>query len=218
MIFVNFKTYKESTGDRALFLAKVVCDVATEKGLNIISCPQAVDIKDVVAASDKPVCAQHVDAVERGRSTGWLSPEVLKEIGVDGVLLNHSEHKLSLGDLGETMARCKNFKLKMLVFANTLEEVKLVVKFKPDWVGYEPPELIGSRTTSVAQAKPDIVAKAAEICNQSNLPLIVGAGIHSQEDVRKSIELGAVGVGLATDVVKAEDPKKELLDLADGFK
>jgi len=30
--------------------------------------------------------------------------------------------------------------------------------------------------------------------------------------------LGAVGVAVATDVVKAEDPKKELLDLAEGFK
>jgi len=31
------------------------------------------------------------------------------------------------------------------------------------------------------------------------------------------LELGAVGVAVATDIVKAEDPKKELLELVGGF-
>jgi len=46
----------------------------------------------------------------------------------------------------------------------------------------------------------------------------VGAGIHELTDVKKSMELGAVGVAVATDIVKAVDPKKELLDLVEGFK
>ncbi|KKR70842.1 MAG: Triosephosphate isomerase, partial [Candidatus Woesebacteria bacterium GW2011_GWA2_40_7b] len=85
-------------------------------------------------------------------------------------------------------------------------------------VSYEPPEFIGSVTTSVAEAKPEIVSQAAGIARSFGLPLIVGAGIHSMDDVRKSLELGAVGVAVATDIVKAEDPKKELLDLTEGFK
>ena len=38
------------------------------------------------------------------------------------------------------------------------------------------------------------------------------------DDVRKSLELGAVGVAVASDIVKSEDPKKEILDLIEGFK
>jgi len=48
--------------------------------------------------------------------------------------------------------------------------------------------------------------------------LIVGAGVHQKEDVVKSLELGAIGVAVATDIVKAQDPKKEIEDLLAGFK
>lgn len=218
MIVINFKTYEESTGSKAVSLAKVICEVAKEKNIDIVSCPQAVDLRSVVSVSDKPVWVQHVDPVDRGRSTGWLSTEVVKEVGAKGVLLNHSEHKLAVGVLSDALARCKSLDLRTLVFADSLDEMKLVIKFKPDWVGYEPPELIGSTTTSVTQAKPDVVKEAVKIAQESELPLIVGAGVHSQDDVRKSLELGAKGVALATDVVRAEDPRKELTDLADGFK
>jgi triosephosphate isomerase len=62
-----------------------------------------------------------------------------------------------------------------------------------------------------------MIAKAADIAREKGLPLIVGAGVHSMEDVKKSLELGAVGVAVATDIVKAQDPKKELMDLVSGF-
>jgi len=77
--------------------------------------------------------------------------------------------------------------------------------------------LVGSKTTSVAIAKPEIIAEAVEISRERDLPLIVGAGIKSHEDVRKSLELGATGVAVASDVVTAKDPKKEILDLIEGF-
>ncbi len=89
---------------------------------------------------------------------------------------------------------------------------------KPTYVAYEPPELIGSKTTSVARAKPEVIAKAVKLSKEKRIPLVVGAGISSMEDVKKSLELGAVGVGVASDVVKAKNPKKELLDLTEGFK
>jgi len=37
-------------------------------------------------------------------------------------------------------------------------------------------------------------------------------------DVKKSIELGAAGIAVASDIVKSADPRKELLDLVEGFK
>ena len=108
--------------------------------------------------------------------------------------------------------------LSTLIFAKDLEELEKVCTLHPDFVSYEPPELIGSTTTSVSQAQPDVIAKASKITSSFSIPLIVGAGVHSKEDVSKSIELGAAGIAVATDIVKAQDPKAELLDLLEGFK
>lgn len=215
MIFVNFKTYQQVSGEAAISLADSICDVASDTGVEIISCPQAVDIGEVVKTSNHPVWAQNTDFVDRGRATGWLPAEVVKEIGAQGTLLNHSEHKLSTGQLGEVLGKCRRVGLKTLVFAASLEEAKVVAKFKPDFVGYEPPELIASADTSVAKAKPEIIAKVVEAVD---VPIIVGAGVKDSQDVVVSLKLGAKGVALSSAVVKVENPKEVLANLAEGFK
>lgn len=216
MIIVNFKTYKEASGKRAVSLAHMICDTAGETGIEIISCPQVVDLKAVVDASDHPVWTQHVDPIKQGRATGWFPPGVAKDLGAQATLLNHSEHKLSVGVLGETLVRCKEVGLKTLVFADSVDEAKMVAKFEPDWVGYEPPELVGSKTESVSSARPKVIKAVVDEVGSG--PLIVGAGVHTQEDVRVAVKLGAVGVAVATDIVLADNPKEELVDLAKGFK
>ncbi len=216
MIIVNFKTYTEASGANAIQLAHTICDVAGESGIEIISCPQAVDIKEVVSASDHPVWAQHVDPTERGRATGWFPPEIAKGAGADGTLLNHSEHKLSVGQLGETLTRCKEAGLKTLVFADSVEEAKVVAKFKPDFIGYEPPELIASKTTSVARSKPEVIERVVKAITE--VPILVGAGVKDKNDVSVSLQRGAKGIALSSAVVLGRDPKKVLEDLAEGFK
>ena len=216
MILVNFKTYKEASGKNAVSLAHTVCDVAEDSGVEIISCPQAVDLREVVKASDHPVWAQHVDAVERGRATGWFPPEIAKETGVKGVLLNHSEHKLSVGQLGETLSRCKDVGLKTLVFADAVDEAKIVAKFKPDFIGYEPPELVGSKTTSVARSKPDVIEKVVKAI--PDIPILIGAGVKDRKDVEVGLQRGAKAVGLSSAVVLSENPKEVLENLAGSFK
>lgn len=216
MILVNFKTYKQASGDKSIELVQVINSVSEEKGIEIISCPQAVDLREAARVSKKPVWAQHVDAVERGRATGWFPPEIAKETGAAGALLNHSEHKLSVGQLGETLARCKKVGLETLVFADSMEEAIVVSKFEPDFIGYEPPELVGSKTTSVALSKPEVIEKVVKVL--PDFKILVGAGIKSRDDVEISLKRGAKAVGLASAVVKAEDPKKVLEDLAEGFK
>ena len=48
-------------------------------------------------------------------------------------------------------------------------------------------------------------------------PILIGAGIHSPEDIRVGLELGAKGFLLATDVVKAQNPEEQLRELAEVF-
>jgi triosephosphate isomerase len=219
MIFVNYKTYEEGSGQKAVALTKVLEEVAHTSQVKIIPVVQVIDAEVIIASTTLEVWIQHVDPVGFGAHTGWTLPEEAAKVGVSGVFLNHSEHKFSdFEDLRVANEKAMAANLKTLIFAGNLEELKQICSLAPIYVAYEPPELVGSTTVSVADAQPQIISEAAEIARSAGLPLVVGAGIHKLADVKKSIEMGAVGVAVATDIVKAVDPKKELMDLTEGFK
>jgi triosephosphate isomerase len=219
MIFINYKTYEEASGERAVALTKILEEVAQESQLKIIPVVQTLDAEMVIASTTLEVWIQHVDPLAYGAHTGWTLPTEAAKIGISGVFLNHSEHKFdNFDNLYTANEKALSANLKTLIFATDIDELKKICELAPTYVAYEPAELVGSTTTSVVQAKPEIISQAAEIAKEFGLPLIVGAGIHSQDDVKKSVALGAVGVAVATDIVKAQDPKKELLDLVEGFK
>ncbi len=66
MIIVNFKTYVESTGKRAVELAKQAEKASKETGANIIVAPQFADLSKVAEAVEIPVFAQHIDPIKPG--------------------------------------------------------------------------------------------------------------------------------------------------------
>lgn len=215
MIVVNFKTYKQASGKQARALSQELERVAKRVDVRIILCPQLLDLSKIAESSSVSVWAQHVDGVGQGKFTGWVAPENVKVAGAEGTLLNHSEHKLAPDKLAETIRLCKKVGLKTLVFADNLAEAKKIETFLPDFIAYEPPELVGSRTTSVAQQKAHIIAQVVE--EVYPIPVLAGAGIHTQEDVEVSLKQGACGIAVATDVVLADNPAKELLKLAKVF-
>lgn len=216
MIFINFKTYREATGGKALSLVEAANRVSEKTGVEIVVCPQEVDLRGVLEVSRVGVWAQHVDSFSQGKSTGWFPAKVASEVGVKGTLLNHSEHRLSAGQIGETLSKTKEAGLESLVFADTKEEARVVSKFEPDYIGYEPPELIASPDTSVAKAKKEVVR---DVVNElPGAKIIVGAGVKDEDDVGVSLEIGAVGVALSSAFVLADNPEMALLKLSEGFK
>lgn len=219
MLFVNFKTYEQGSGARALELVKTLEEVANETQVKIIPVIQVADVKEAVQSSKLEIWVQHIDAVGFGAHTGSVLPEAVFEDGAIGTFLNHSEKKFSdFENLSKAHKRAMEVGLKTLIFASSLDELSNIAVLNPTFVSYEPPEFIGNTTISVTSAQPDIILKAVEIAKTHNLPLIVGAGIHSAQDVKKSMELGAAGIAVATNIVKAEDPKKALVNLIEGFK
>ena len=218
MIFINFKTYPQGTGVESLKLIRVLDEVSKEKNFKICPAVQASDIKEISQLSSLEIWAQHVDPVAEGAHTGAVLAEAVFEDGAKGTFLNHSEKKFAnFDDLVKANQRAKEVGLKTLIFAADIEELKRVLNLKPDYVAYEPPELVGSTTTSVSTAHSDVIAKAFELTKAVNIALIVGAGVHSRADVEVAVRLGAVGIAVATDIVKAEDPRAELFDLIEGF-
>lgn len=218
MLFVNFKTYKQSSGVQGLELLGKIEEASHEAQTKVVAVVQAADVREATEISELEIWAQHVDPIEYGAHTGAILPEAVLADGAMGTFLNHSENKYeSFEKLESAVKRCKEVGLKTLVFAADIKELKEVLNLKPDFSAYEPPELVGSKTTSVAEAKPEVVAKAVEIAHEARIPLIVGAGIKSKKDVEVSVQLGAEGVAVASDIVKARDPKKETLKLLEGF-
>lgn len=215
MLIVNFKTYPQASGEGALKMAKMIYEEGLSRNVETVSCPQVVDLRGVSESTKGQVWAQHVDFVERGRATGWFPPEVAQEAGASGVLLNHSEHRLSSDDLAGVHKRCRDIGLITLIFADGLEEAKRVSELSPNFVGYEPPELVGSTETSVAKSRPEVIRDVVEALPDTKI--IVGAGVKDSNDVRVSMELGAVGVALASSVIKAQDPYGVLSELMEGF-
>lgn len=218
MIFVNFKTYVESSGENAIKLVKLLEEAAHLTSLKIIPVVQTLDAESAVSATQSEVWIQHVDPISYGAHTGWTLPQEAVGIGIRGVFLNHSEHKFQDKEsLANAVKMCKEVGLKTLIFADSIQELNKVLLLKPDFVSYEPPELVGSTDKSVATQKPEVIKEAADLSRNHSIPLIVGAGIHTSADVKTSMELGASGIAVATGVVKAPDPKKALLELALGF-
>ena len=202
-IIINLKTYKQ--GKEVIKLVKAI-----EKfDKNIIVGIQATDIKEVSEATNLRIYSQHVDPMTPGRETGFILPEAIKFDGAIGSFLNHSEHPLSMNVIKKTIERCKKINLRTAVFAKNLSEAKKIEKFKPDYIIYEPPELVGGKV-SVSNSKPEIISKIAKAIK---IPVLVGAGIKTKEDVKKSLQLGAKGIAVSSAITTAKDPGKALREL-----
>ncbi|MFO7793832.1 MAG: triose-phosphate isomerase [Candidatus Nanohaloarchaea archaeon] len=209
MIIVNFKAYKEATGKDAEKLSKQCRKASKESGEKVVSVPQHTD----VGRMKGKFYGQHLDPVEPGSHTGHTTAEALKASGASGTLINHSERRIDPEKIERSIERAKEKGLTTVVCAQSPEECEKFSKFEPDFVAFEPPELIGGNI-SVSSAKPDLIKKAVE---KSEVDVLTGAGIKSREDVEKSIELGCKGVLVASAVVKAENTYEEIMELCKGL-
>jgi triosephosphate isomerase len=207
LIIVNFKTYLESTGKKALELAKQAEKASKETGATIVVAPQLADLASIAAAVDIPVFAQHIDPIKPGGCTGHVLAESVKEAGAVGTLINHSERQLRLIDIDASIALCREKGLTSCVCANNPSVSAAVAAMKPDITSVEPPELIGSGI-SVSKAQPEIVTDTVSLVRRVDpkMTILCGAGISTAEDVAIALKLGTRGVLVASGIVKAKDP------------
>lgn len=220
MIFVNFKTYPEGTGDEALKLAKICEEVSLKSQIEIIPVVQFVDLFRISQEVKIPVWVQHLDFFPAGAHTGWENLEAVIESGGSGTLLNHAEHQIPPGTINQIIKRIvklPNYQIanfKTMVCCHTLGQAEKLAKLKPDFLAYEPPELIGG-DLAVSQAKPQVIERIVKKLPKTEI--IVGAGIKSGKDVKRSLELGAKGILVSSAIVLAKDQKQILEDLIRGF-
>jgi len=218
IIIVNYKTYSEATGKKAVKLSKIAEEVSIETGVNVSVAPQLADLASVCNAVSIPVFAQHIDPISPGSSTGHVLLESVKEAGAIGTLINHSERRLKLCDIEAIIARTREAGMVSVVCTNNAAVSEAAAALKPDIVSLEPPELIGTGIP-VSKSKPEVVTETVVLVKHVNPDVVTlcGAGITKGEDVIAALKLGTKGVLVASGIVKAKDPRKVLMEFAEAI-
>lgn len=209
MIIINFKAYEEAIGWKARRLSKQCEKASNNSDVDVISVPQTQDIR--ICGGE--VFAQHVDGVDTGSHTGSVLAQGVADSGASGTLLNHSENRIEKEEIEKRLDRCRELGLTTVVCAQSPEECGELSELGPDYIAFEPPELIGG-DISVSEAKPDLIREAVD---QSNTEVLTGAGIKDREDVEKSVELGCKGVLVASGVVKSDNSYEKIIELCEGL-
>ena len=212
LVVVNFKTYQTAHGASAEELALAMSGIDTDA--RMIAAVSALDLAAVVeAAPNLEVWCQHLDPVGFGSNTGWLHPETAIERGATGTLINHAEHKVSIEHVAMLLDQVPEG-FEVCACAADVDEAMALAALVPTYVAVEPPELIGG-DTSVTSADPGVVSGTAAAVHEvsDEVGILCGAGVKTGADVVKAIELGTIGVLLASGVTKAEDPRAALSGL-----
>jgi len=218
-ILLNFKTYFEATGKRAVDLSRRFETVSRNSGVRVGVAPQFCDIMPVASSVEIPVYAQHIDPVPPGAFTGHILGESVKAAGASGTLLNHSEKTLRLIDIERSIELAREVGLQTIVCASTARLAAAVALSEPDMVAIEPPELIGSGR-AVSKERPEVVTESVERIRavNSRVKILCGAGITTGDDVHAALKLGTQGVLVASGVVKAPKPEGVLMEFCNAVR
>ncbi|MCL5009544.1 MAG: triose-phosphate isomerase [Candidatus Parvarchaeota archaeon] len=216
---INYKAYTEAI-DKGLEIASAASKISEDTGVDIIVAPPFTLIKEI--AKTTKTITQGLDEVEPGAFTAHVTWYEIKKSGAVGTLLNHSERRYSYSkggpiayqELKKAVDFCRQNGLETYVCVQNIEEAEKVLKFRPTSIAYEPPELIGGNV-SVSSARPDIVKEFCDLVKaQAGVLPLIGAGIKTAEDVKKSVELGSEGILVASGVMKSNDFRSAIIDLA----
>jgi triosephosphate isomerase len=215
MLILNLKNYERAAFRSGLeILEKVSEYLLSNPDLNnkVFFAPNFLDLGLFV---DKfpglNYIAQHVDLHEGEKTTGWVTPRSLERLGVDRVLLNHSEHRFdSLEDLVALANKLDTEGYEVVSCCENLDEARYIRNNANVLaVALEPPELIGTGK-SVSNERPEVVSNFIKEFKAVPELTIVGAGVSTEEDVRKGVDLGVEGFIIASAFVNADDHLQKL--------
>ena len=105
----NWKMNK--TPKEAVELIEELKPLVKDAQIDVVVCPPYVALsaaKEALAGSNIKLGAQNVDYHDKGAYTGEIAPDMLKEIGVEYIIIGHSERRQYYNETDETV----NLKVK----------------------------------------------------------------------------------------------------------
>jgi triosephosphate isomerase (TIM) len=220
LIAGNWKMYK-GPAQTAEFCAELGRRSADLEGVDVAVCPPFTSLAvavQVLAGTDIAVAAQNVHWEPEGAFTGEVSAPMLRELGVYGVIVGHSERRQYFGETDETTAKraraALDAGLSVIACVGELEEerergetedvlrrqvsvldaeINLVIAYEPVWA-------IGTGKT----ATPEIAQEAhAFIKTLLDVPVLYGGSVkpeNAEELLRQPDVDGALVGGASLDV------------------
>jgi triosephosphate isomerase len=192
LIAGNWKMYKgpAETAEFCLGLRAQELD-----GVEVVVCPPFVSLAvavQLLAGTEIAVAAQNVHWEDEGAYTGEVSASMLREVGVYGAIIGHSERRQSFGDTDETVGKRVHAALQAGLFViacigeteeererGETEDVlrRQLSVLEPDdnlVLAYEPVWAIGTGKT----ATPDMAQEAhAFVKAQLDAPVLYGGSV-----------------------------------------
>jgi triosephosphate isomerase len=192
LIAANWKMYKPpaETAEFCLGLREQELD-----GLDVVVCPPFVSLAvavQLLAGTEIAVAAQNVHWEAEGAFTGEVSADMLRELGVYGAIVGHSERRQYFGETDDTVARRAHAALEAGLFViacigeteaerergeteDVLRRQLGVLEADDNLVlAYEPVWAIGTGNT----ATPDTAQEAhAFVKSQLDVPVIYGGSV-----------------------------------------
>ena len=101
----NWKMHK-TTGEAELYIAALLPRVSTADGVDVAICPPFLALETIIESargSRVAVYAQNMHHADEGAFTGEVSAPMLTEIGVQGVILGHSERRQMFGETDKAL-------------------------------------------------------------------------------------------------------------------
>ncbi len=171
-----------NTASEGVALVKAIAPLVTEATCDVVVCVPAIDIPAVSEAlkgTNIRLGAENVHFAEKGAYTGEISAAMLKEYGVEYVIIGHSERRQYFGEtdetvnkrtltaltagltpivcVGETLEERETGKTEAVLHRQLQEGLKGVEDITKLVVAYEPVWAIGTgKTATAAQANETI--------------------------------------------------------------
>ena len=171
-----------NTASEGVALVKAIAPLVTEATCDVVVCVPAIDIPAVSEAlkgTNIRLGAENVHFAEKGAYTGEISAAMLKEYGVEYVIIGHSERRQYFGEtdetvnkrtltaltagltpivcVGETLEERETGKTENVLHRQLEEGLKGVEDLTKLVIAYEPVWAIGTgKTATAAQANEPI--------------------------------------------------------------
>ena len=171
-----------NTASEGVALVKAIAPLVTEATCDVVVCVPAIDIPAVSEAlkgTNIRLGAENVHFAEKGAYTGEISAAMLKEYGVEYVIIGHSERRQYFGEtdetvnkrtltaltagltpivcVGETLEERETGKTEAVLYRQLEEGLKGVEDITKLVIAYEPVWAIGTgKTATAAQANETI--------------------------------------------------------------